>query len=229
MLHAITQSRLLTATLEKTAKEISEKLAANEVSVENFKIQKTELTQDIYRAVNGGYNPSEFKGDKLPVETVSWYDAIKFCNRLSEKQGLKPCYSYKDGEWQMDSSANGWRLPTEEEWVKAADNGHKYSGSDNIDEVAWYGGNSGDKTHEVATKAANANGIYDMSGNVREWCWDKYISSSSYRVNRGGSYYYSSDFCAVSYRDDSPDHLELSCLPGLQVSSLGFRLVRNAN
>ncbi len=218
------------AALEKAAKEISEKLAANEVAVENIKIQKTELTQDIYRTVMGGFNPSKFKGDKLPVETVSWYDAIEFCNRLSEKQGLKPCYSVKDGEWQMDSSANGWRLPTEEEWVKTADDGHKYSGSDNIDEVAWYDGNSGDKTHEVATKAANANGIHDMSGNVWEWCWDKYSSSSSYRVNRGGSWNDDASLCAVSYRHDGDlNYLELSCLPGLRVRDLGFRLVRNAN
>ena len=203
------------AVLEKAAKEVSDKLAANEVTVENFKIQKTELTQDIYRAVMK-YNPSKFKGDKLPVENVSWYTAIDFCNKLSKQQGLKPCYSKKDGEWQMDTSANGWRLPTEEEWVKAADDGHKYSGSDNIDEVAWYDGNSGDKTHEVATKAANANGIYDMSGNVWEWCWDK---AGSDRVYRGGSWFHNG---AVSYREDL-------YYPGYQGSDLGFRLVRNAN
>lgn len=204
--------------VEKIAKEVSDKLAANEVTVENFKIQKTELTQDIYRDVMK-YNPSSFKGDKLPVECVSWYDAIDLCNKLSKQQGLKPCYSKKDGEWQMDSSANGWRLPTEEEWLKAADDGHKYSGSDNIDEVAWYSGNSGDKTHEVATKAANANGIHDMSGNVWEWCWDK--SGSSYRVFRGGFWFgYASD-CTVSYRNDTK--------PDIRSDISGFRLVRNAN
>ena len=204
------------AALEKAVKEIPEKLAANEVTVENFKIQKTELTQDIYMAVMK-YNPSKFKGDKLPVECVSWYEAIDFCNKLSRQQGLKPCYSKKDGKWQMDASANGWRLPTEEEWLKAADDGHKYSGSDNIDDVAWYDGNSGDKTHEVATKAANTNGIHDMSGNVWEWCWG---SSSSYRVIRGGSWYdYASD-CAVSNRHNrDPDNRH---------HGFGFRLIRSA-
>lgn len=212
--------------VEKIAKEVSDKLAANEVTVENFKIQKTELTQDIYMAIMK-YNPSDFTGDELPVESITWLEAIEFCNRLSEKQGLTPCYSAKGSTdvntwkdyWSKDvkwnQNANGWRLPTEEEWLKAADDGHKYSGSDNIDDVAWYHDNSGSKTHEVATKAANANGIYDMTGNVWEWCWRE--------IYRGGSYSHGEGYCAVSNTDDYDNAVFRD------FQDVGFRLIRNAN
>lgn len=180
-----------------------------------YSIMATEVTQELYKSVMGE-NPSEFKGEKnLPVEAVSWYDAIVFCNRLSVKEGLKPVYSI-DGvtnvsmwgyvphkgniiskEIKWDEKANGYRLPTVEEWEYAAKGGQefKYSGSDNIDEVAWYKDNSKGKTHPVAMLNPNGYGLYDMSGNVNEWCWDSY--SSDKRCNSGGSWDYCAGDCNV--------------------------------
>ena len=147
------------------------------------------------------------------MENVSWCDAVLFCNRLSALEGLEPCYELpepfqNDNGWSQkviwNREANGYRLPTEAEWEYCARGGeeHLYSGSDDIDEVAWYGGNSGDETHGVGQKKANGYGLYDMSGNVWEWVWDSWFreygssvtepvyidTSSPYRVYRGGSW-----------------------------------------
>lgn len=221
------------AALEKLYKEATSKESL--AKVDNLYWMKTEVTQGLYKVVTGT-NPSMYKGnDQRPVEQVSWYDAVAFCNKLSERQGLKPCYSvngstnagrwgtggkdYRDYDVEVDTSANGWRLPTEAEWLAAADDGHTYSGSDNIDDVAWYGMGLDEHPQKVGTKAANANGLYDMSGNVREWCWDK---DGSYRVLRGGSFLNSAEECAVSgrYRHD----------PGYRyfLNGRGFRAVRSA-
>lgn len=196
---------------------------------QNFSILATEVTQELYESVMGE-NPSEFKGEKnLPVEKVSWVDAVSFCNELSKKEGLDPVYSingvtnvYRWGvgndisekiEW--DEEANGYRLPTLEEWQYAAKGGQefKYSGSDNLDEVGWYVENSDRKTHPVAQKKPNGYGLYDMSGNVWEWCSDwkvTYLSSpqtnptgpstGSYRVLRGGGWDSGDTCCRVAYR-----------------------------
>lgn len=181
------------------------------------------------------------------MEKVSWFDAVGFCNELSVKEGLKPCYSYKgnsnaaqwnlynyemfdwsDNHWEnfnknftCDTTANGYRLPTLEEWQYAAKGGQefKYSGSDNIDEVAWYDDNSENKTHPVAQKAPNGYGLYDMSGNVQEWCWDSSSSRSNERCCVGGNWYDSADFCGVGFKyctyANSTD------------SNQGFRFVRS--
>lgn len=153
-----------------------------------FSILATEVTQELYESVMGE-NPSKFKGEKnLPVENVSWYDAVYFCNKLSAKCGLTPVYAV-DGETDVEKwgyaphitgtvsqneNNNGYRLPTVEEWQYAAKGGQefKYSGSANLDEVGWYDKNSEEKTHPVAQKNSNVYGLYDMSGNVWEWCWD---------------------------------------------------------
>ena len=232
------------ATLEKLFKEATAKDTV--VKVGDVQMMKTEVTQGLYKAVTGT-NPSKFKGnDYRPVECVSWYDAVRFCNLLSEKQGLKPCYSvqgssntdkwgtggkdYRDYDVEVDEKADGWRLPTEAEWEAAANDGYTYSGSNNKDDVAWWQENSDEHPQKVGTKKPNANGLYDMSGNVWEWCWDK---EGSNRVYRGGSWYgkyknsingwwyIPDDDCFVSKRNwNSADK---------RYTNVGFRLVRNAN
>ena len=179
-----------------------------------YSIMVTEVTQKQYKAVMGK-NPSEHKGDDLPVENVSWFDCVVFCNKLSEKQNLEPCYSYKgstdvskwkflkEEQWSWSESkwkkfnekdfvcnfkASGYRLPTLEEWQYAAKGGenYTYAGSNNLDEVGWYEDNSDNKTHPVAQRLPNDYGLYDMSGNVWEWGWDSY-NDFGYRYRCGGS------------------------------------------
>jgi formylglycine-generating enzyme required for sulfatase activity len=186
------------------------------VTVSNFQISKYEITQKLWELVMDG-NPSDFKGDDLPVEGVSWDDVQVFVATLNALTGKK------------------YRLPTEAEWEYAArggnkSKGYKYSGSDNIEDVAWYGGNSGSKTRPVGIKQPNELGIYDMSGNVWEWVRDWYGSygfsaqinpigpeSGSSRVIRGGSWHYNASPCRVSNRD--------IITPEYKFSNLGFRLV----
>lgn len=143
----------------------------------------TEVTQELYEWVTGE-NPSEFtlSGD-YPVEEVSWYDAVEFANALSELEGLEPCYEIikaDEGdptvEWPSGLDCEGYRLPTEAEWEYAARGGEPYiyAGSSNLDEVAWYEDNAGQQSHPVGQKKSNGYGLYDMSGNLEEWCWDGY-------------------------------------------------------
>ena len=221
------------------------------VSIPNKKLKmlNTEVTQLLYTSIMGS-NPSEFKGDNKPVEMVSWFDAIYFCNKLSEKFGLTPVYEVDGktnvstwkytphqgkrlvGEITMNSTANGFRLPTEEEWEYAAKGGqsYRYSGSDNLDEVAWYSHNSGYRTHPVGQKKSNGYGLYDMSGNVMEWCqnwYDLYSSASQSNplgrasarghVLRGGSWRDDSRDCRVSSRSLLLVYQE--CTSGLRLAS----------
>ena len=170
------------------------------VTLSSFYLFKYEVTQALWRAVMGN-NPSYFKGDNLPVENVSWNDCQTFISRLNNLTG------------------RNFRLPTEAEWEYAArggnrSRGYKYSGSNTLSDVAWYDDNSGSKTHSVGSKSPNELGLYDMSGNVWEWCSDwfgAYSSSSqtnpngpssgSYRVDRGGSWLYGAGCCRSSNRD----------------------------
>ena len=208
----------------------------HEVTVSSFYMGKYEVTQEEYQSVMGS-NPSNWKGDRRPVEMVTWYDAVEYCNRLSKKKGLTPCYSGSGDDITCNWNANGYRLPTEAEWEYAAKGGinkdsYIYSGSNDINEVAWNKKNSGEMTHDVGTKKANSLGIYDMSGNVWEWCWDWYdeayysksprnnptgAASGSYRVYRGGCWGSFSGYCEVSYRYGNYPNGR----------NLGFRVVRS--
>ncbi|KAA0259649.1 MAG: hypothetical protein EDM75_08215 [Chlorobiota bacterium] len=187
-----------------------------------FEVAKIEATQELWESVMGS-NPSNFKGSKKPVEEVSWYDAVEFCNKLSEKEGLQKAYSGSGDNIKCDFSANGYRLPTEAEWEYAArggnqSKGYEYSGSSDLDDVGWYYDNSGRETKEVGRKQPNELGLYDMSGNVWEWCWDIYSDSGSNRVKRGGSWLDYADDCRVADRgNDDPDS---------RGDINGFRLVR---
>jgi formylglycine-generating enzyme required for sulfatase activity len=171
-----------------------------------FYIGKYEVTQAQWEAVMGS-NPSDFKNPGSPVENVSWNNAKVFISKLNSMTG------------------GNYRLPTEKEWVYAANEGNRnssyeYSGSNVIGEVAWYADNSGGSTHPVGQKKANALGIYDMAGNVWEWCEDCYDSACSYRVSRGGSWNFSASSCRVSNRNLNT--------PGNRDYNLGFRLARSS-
>ena len=224
---------------------------------QDYEMMTTEVTQGLYESVMGE-NPSYFRNDNEdlddeerdnlpkntknnPVECVSWYDAIYFCNLLSKREGLEPVYAVDDeidvenwdytphnekeidGEITRNENADGYRLPTVKEWDYAARGGqnYKYAGSNNLDEVGWYSNNSWNKTHPVAQKKANGYGLYDMSGNVWEWCWDvrpNFIGFGDGRCYCGGGWSNSDSYCEV---DGS-----YNCYADGRYDDHGFRLVR---
>jgi formylglycine-generating enzyme required for sulfatase activity len=202
-----------------------------------FYMSKYEITQKQYKDVINS-NPSYFfDKDNNPVEDVSWNDAVQFCNELSKKEGLEQCYTFENGTtWRCDFDKKGYRLPTEAEWEYACRAGtltDYYTGTteSQLASAAWYSGNSNSTTHPVGQKVANNFGLYDMSGNVWEWCWDWYSSyiagtfddpvgpnSGSYRVERGGSWYDYATNCRSASR--------YSDFPVPRSSTIGFRVVR---
>lgn len=190
---------------ETLVPSLFDKLADDMVYVEvdsgSFYICKYEVTQRLWSEVMGE-NPSEMQGDDLPVEQVSWDDCQAFLNKLNELTG------------------QNYRLPTEKEWEYACkggkhSNGYAYSGSNDIDEVAWYDGNSEERTHPVGQKMPNELGLYDMSGNVWEWCQDMHESTG---MCRGGSWIHNARNCDPSLQNDTPQ--------SFKINSLGLLLAR---
>ena len=244
-------------------------LPGRTITLAPFAIGRYEVTQELYVAVMGK-NPSGHQGDKRPpadgevqhlrpVEEVTWYDSIVFCNQLTattmgeascvyySDKALRKVYSAEDGKLArlpyMDMVKKGYRLPLEVEWEYAARGGNtddaeswmlKYAGSDVIEEVTWYNATSPRRSHEVGMKAPNSLGLYDMSGNVWEWCWDWFgtvksdtpvtglaepSSSGEYRVYRGGSFGRSAPYCTVSTRS--------GIVPEYDGRILGLRVARS--
>ena len=204
----------------------------HEVEISDYYIGKFEVTQELW-AVVMEKNPTELIDDNYPVNYVNIYDAMDFCNKLSVKCGMTPCYLSKTMV-KIDENATVFRLPTEEQWEFAArggleKTGYKYSGSNDLSQIGWYNNNSSNRTHPVGLKSPNELGIYDMSGNVKEWCEskkenynnytskNKISSASTHRVIRGGCFNSSQKECRVSKRD--------VCSPSKKDAEIGFRIV----
>jgi formylglycine-generating enzyme required for sulfatase activity/Flp pilus assembly protein TadD len=228
----------------------SDEKPVQSVELSSYLISSIIVTQKLWNLAME-YNPSNFEGYNLPVEHVNWYDCLEFCNKLSILAGFEPVYTINKEKpdfnnknkndnvrWTVSCNwkANGYRLPTEAEWEYAAKGGKNcnfyiFSGSENGNKVAWHKDNSGYKTHNVAEKIPNELGLYDMSGNVWEWCWDWYDAykteaskdpkgpdSGSYRVLRGGSWADSMNYQRSSGRGKES--------PMGRYTSIGFRIVR---
>ena len=245
--------------------------ADEEKEVFDIEVCKYLTTQKMWREYSSSYNPSEFKGENRPVERISWSDALNFCNYLSEKYCLQPVYENRNGSIMVRQlsgkvvsldladfkDTEGFRLPTELEWEwfarggqKAIDEGtfnYKYSGSDDINEVAWYYENSGNQTHDVGLKKPNQLGLYDCTGNVWEWCYDttkykNFEGESENRIEKDKLYVYNlntldryqrirgggwsdSDWFEPDWSE--PGYIDYrSCTNRAWTNYIGFRVVR---
>ncbi|MGW4199297.1 formylglycine-generating enzyme family protein [Streptomyces sp. NPDC005004] len=199
------------------------------VEVAPFLMSAVPVTQGWYAELIGG-RPSSVRGERLPVEGVSWWDAVRFCNALSRREGLRPAYRLPETgteaadpaapDW--DTTADGYRLPTEAEWehaCRADTTGPRYGP---LGEVAWYQGNSGGRPHPVGGKRPNTWGLHDMLGNVWDWCWDVYDPEvyGTYRVLRGGGWADEHWSCRASVRRRGH--------PTFRIDDVGFRVARSA-
>jgi formylglycine-generating enzyme len=212
-------------------------------TVSTFYISRHEVTQKEWKDVMGT-SPSHFSIDDypielrwndLPVEQVSWLQAVQYCNKLSELKGFQPCYTISGDSVSCDFTRNGFRLPTETEWEYAAKGGglatgYKYAGSNLISDIGWYRVNAKGATYPEEQKKPNELGLFDMTGNVFEWCWDWYgpygssavsdphgPASGTVRVMRGGAWGSEERECRVTYRAWSA--------PNDWGTNIGFRIV----
>jgi formylglycine-generating enzyme required for sulfatase activity len=222
---------------------------AHEVTVNSFIIGKYPVTQKEWYEVMGStvtqqrdmvnkLYPLRGVGDNYPMYYVNWYEALEYCNKRSLTEGLSPVYRISKNFAACDWRANGYRLPTEAEWEYAAKGGNMdsivfdYSGGNSADEAVWYMKNSGDAAHPVGMKKPNSLGLYDMSGNVWEWCWDRFDKypldaqtnprgayEGSKRVIRGGCWLLPALRARSSFR--------CSGIPSLGNYNKGFRVARN--
>lgn len=209
------------------------------VTVSSFWMAETPITQSQYESVQG-HNSSAYQGENNPVEQVSWFDAVEFCNALSAREGLTPAYEIQGLKVTWNREANGWRLPTEAEFEFASrggahSRGYEFPGSNAAGDVAWGFANSQKHTHPVKALPPNELGVYGLAGNVWQWCWDWYEfdrsnlpdkdpqgpTQGSARVSRGGAWNEDHvDAFRPYYRaDDGPE---------TKGDNLGFRIARNA-
>lgn len=262
----VSQMELKFSDIDAEAKESGEL----SFTVGDFYISKFEVTQKLFKEVllsdlDANPDPAYFNKEPQdkevqelrPVERITWYDCLYFCNKLSEKEGLEPVYTIenieryskdkaiKRADVTVDFTKNGYRLPTHAEWVYAACGGAKakkackYSGSEDISEVAWHANNSDEMTHQVGLKKPNELGLYDMTGNVAEWCWDYFWSDEfenknydqytgpekgRYRYIKGGCFVETASGVSFPYEI----YKDLGGIQGLRYYNTGFRIARNA-
>ena len=194
------------------------------VKINPFLIGKFPVTQELYYNLIGE-KPSSFTDFNKPVENVSWKEAIIFCNKLSKETDLKSCYEIKaENKIIFDENANGYRLPSEAEWQFACQDGSKEIRYGDLDKIAWYKNNSNNSSQKVGLKDPNSFGLYDMLGNVWEWCNDIYDETvyGSYRIFRGGGW------CDVE-RSVMATTRRRSHPISFKIDDLGFRIARNIN
>jgi formylglycine-generating enzyme required for sulfatase activity len=218
---------------------------AHKVKVSPFLMDKFEVTQEMFARVQLP-NPSHWnETPKRPVERVRWRDAKQYCNERSIAEALKPCYNEKTPDWDCDYAADGYRLPTEAEWEYAARAGtqgdYEFGQADKLKQFSWHGENANEQTHPVGQKKANRWGIFDLYGNVSEWCEDVYSpdyyktspsvdpvgppspGKDVQRVMRGGSWKSSADMCRVAFRQGQKTGDTDACF---FTDYCGFRCVR---
>jgi formylglycine-generating enzyme required for sulfatase activity len=216
----------------------------HEVTISALAIDKFPVTQEMFDKAQLP-NPSHWQGPRLPVERVRWRDAKRYCNERSLLEGLKPCYNEKTPDWDCDRSADGYRLPTEAEWEYAARAGsqtpYEFGAPEKLRQYAWFAENAERRTHPVGQKKPNRWGLYDLYGNVSQWCEDVY-SPTYYqnspaadplgppspggdvkRVLRGGNWKASGEACRVSYRQGERTGNSDACFA---TDICGFRCVR---
>ncbi|GGA10926.1 hypothetical protein GCM10008018_65250 [Paenibacillus marchantiophytorum] len=191
-----------------------------QTNIQPFLLAPYPVTAGMYSAITSE-SACSVERDPMPIVNVSWHEAVIFCNLLSQRVGLKESYTIQGEDIICDWEANGYRLPSEAEWqyaCKAGTTGYRYG---EVEQIAWYNENSEGTSHEVGQKQPNPWGLYDMLGNVWEWCWDVYDENvyGSYRIFRGGSWAEEARGCGATCRRRSH--------PTLSIDDLGFRLARS--